>query len=277
MNNYKLIFDFDHTITTYEEKQNSLNSKNLIQFYMPKEFTEQVDLISKKYVDIEKITDKDYKDILYTKWVIEVNELYIKYKCTKTDIRNYVQKAVNKNKIVLRNFVKEIFEFCNILGIPILIFSSGLYDVIVEFLKIHKIYYPNVFVAANKFDWDQKDVATRIQSPIFYDYNKKFEFLKGFYCYPNFPTFPTFNQKFNFTKRNNLIVVTNSIYDKVMADSSKNIIYFGLNNNNKADFDIYFDYVINDNKSLEKLYKYIQNCYKKVDNTNIDFVSTLRL
>lgn len=90
-----------------------------------------------------------------------------------------IKDLIKKQKLQLREGGIDFFKFLAAERIPLLIFSSGIGDIIKEFLEDKKLSTPNVHLVANFFEFDQKGKTVGYQKPLIHVFNKNETEIKG--------------------------------------------------------------------------------------------------
>ncbi|OIT30758.1 PREDICTED: cytosolic 5'-nucleotidase 3 isoform X1 [Nicotiana attenuata] len=156
----QVIADFDATLTKYwidgcrgqsshnllqqEDPEYNVKRQKLYDYYHPLEFDPAIPL--------------DEKAKLMVEWWEKTHALLIEGGLTYNAIQNSVAKAT----IAFRDGVTELFELLEEKGVPVLIFSAGLADIIEEVLKqkVHRS-FKNVRIVSNRMVFDENG---RLQS-----------------------------------------------------------------------------------------------------------------
>ncbi|MCE3050710.1 hypothetical protein HAX54_047927 [Datura stramonium] len=150
----QVIADFDATLTKYwidgcrgqsshsvlqqEDPEFDDKRQKLYEYYHPLEFDPAIPL--------------DEKTKLMEEWWGKTHALLIEGGVTYSAIQNSVAKAT----IAFRDGVIELFELLEEKGVPVLIFSAGLADIIEEVLKqkVHRS-FKNVRIVSNRMVFDE--------------------------------------------------------------------------------------------------------------------------
>ncbi|KAL3731884.1 hypothetical protein ACJRO7_028704 [Eucalyptus globulus] len=149
----QVIADFDATLTRYwingrrgqsshgllQQGNPEYNAKRqqLYEYYHPLEFSPTIPI--------------DEKTKLMEEWWEKTHALLVEGGLSYDDIK----KSVASANIAFREGVVELFEFLEERGIPILIFSAGLADIIEEVLrqKLHRS-FRNIRIVSNRMEFD---------------------------------------------------------------------------------------------------------------------------
>lgn len=144
--NYYVITDFDRTLTT----RNSEPSMGIIPQYLGGECLRKRTEIFQYYRPLEL----DYKIPAYEKQQIMKEWA----KKSFTLLSNYItdeilHKSLENANIYLRDGVKEFFTEMNNKNVPIIVMSSGVGNIVKEFLRKENCLFDNVEVVSNFFEF----------------------------------------------------------------------------------------------------------------------------
>merc|ERR1712032_272797 len=109
-----------------------------------------------------------------------VNALLLSQNLTQQDVSKAVQEC---DGIRLRNGVEELFQFAHCNGIPIIVLSAGLGNVIEEVIRLHfrkpngrtGEHWENVRVLSNTLLWDSDVCHQGFSEPIIQPFNKSLQ------------------------------------------------------------------------------------------------------
>lgn len=89
---------------------------------------------------------------------------------------NLMEEAVRKSVWTFRRGTKEMFDICDANGIPILVFSAGITDVIDEMIKqrlaINGRIFHSLHVISNKLRADEKGIIVGFEGAVIHVFNK---------------------------------------------------------------------------------------------------------
>jgi cytosolic 5'-nucleotidase 3 len=204
-----VVSDFDRTLTKAfvdGEKVSSVISILRDEGYLTNDYSSKAKALFEKYhvIEIDPDFPLDEKKKLMKKWWVDHFELLIKSKLNKSDVANVVQSE----KLVFREGVREFLLFLNEKDIPFLIFSAnGLGGDSIEMLLEKKnMFYEDIEIVSNKFNWDKKGFAVSYKEPIIHVFNK------GETAIQDFPIFDKVRGK------SNVILIGDSLGDVKMAE-----------------------------------------------------------
>lgn len=237
-----VLSDFDRTLTkgVYRDKR----AGSIIQYlrngnYLSKDYVSRANSLFDKYHPIEidnKIPIKDKINLMYEWWrkhfdlLIEVG----------LDLNTIKKAAIDIIKEESLDFRAGCLEFFNVLKenkIPLIIISSSVGDMIIEFMKQKKVFFENIYIISNLLDFDKSGKVIGVKE-IIHVFNKHEIEIKNLPIYKEL------------LKRKNIILLGDSIGDLGMVEKFKyeNIIRICfLNENiseNLEDFKKNYDVII---------------------------------
>ena len=235
----QVVSDFDKTLTTAVYNGTKTNTaisqmrqNNLLgEEYAKKSF----DLFNKYYpIEIDSSIPEGKKIPLMEEWWSNHLKIIVEYGMS----RKVVEEVINIQSKYLRGGAKDFFKILFSNGVPLLILSSALGDVIEGVLKKHKFFTENIYVISNYFDFNDVGKAIGYKGKIVHVFNKDESQIK------NTPYFE------KISKRKNILLLGDSVGDLKMTDQIDfdEIIRIGfLNENIKQNFKEYkkyFDVII---------------------------------
>ncbi|KAJ9077652.1 hypothetical protein DSO57_1014674 [Entomophthora muscae] len=150
-----VIADFNMTLTKYwvGGKQNcdTFNVLEEVGVVSPRLISTQSKL-RKEYYRIESNQDltQPEKECLLTSIIQRNNNLYIEESFTRDSLAD----ALSNYPIVYRKGVHELVALTGFYQIPMLVFTAGLGDVVVELMKAHNLLHPHISFISNFMDFD---------------------------------------------------------------------------------------------------------------------------
>jgi HAD superfamily hydrolase (TIGR01544 family) len=212
LDNLQFVLDFDRTITG---PVGDLQAPPMISFLrnsdiLGEEYRQEANANFEYYYPFEKSDDisKEEKNKLMSEWWEKHLDLLKKYKLNVDKIK---QIAYSEN-LVLREGVKELFEFCFHNNIPIIIFSAGLLGKgsILLFLERFQINFKNIQIVINELIYDELGYVSGHRQPIIHSENKNESIL----------------ELENVKQRKNTILAGDGIGDSTMVlDRNGSIVY----------------------------------------------------
>lgn len=248
--NYYVVLDFDGTITNAESIDSWLA---LIDFEIyGEECKKEIEKLNGKYKPIEANYELEYetKKQHLADWYRKSMALLYKYQLTYTKL----QKALQKEKLKLREGAKEFLKDLKQKDIPVIILSAGIGNTIEAFLKKQECYYDNIYIISN-FVTFKEDKMQKFKGTIIHSMNKKMEgFLPEIWQ-------ERINQK-------KYAILCGDIIDDIQMigkeDLDKTITIGFLNNNtdeNRERYNRSYDFVLTDEEA----------CFQEVEKIMLQF------
>ena len=175
--NFHVIADFDRTLTKAflkgQKKVGSMISQLRDGRYLTEDYASRAHALFDEYHPIEISADVplEEKKEKMQEWWAKHFELLIECGLNKDTIKTAVENMIKEDTLVFREGVGKFLDFLKDNDIPLVIMSSSIGDMIVEFLKQKELYYDNVYVIANLLDFDDEGNATGIKK-IVHVFNK---------------------------------------------------------------------------------------------------------
>jgi len=247
-----IVADFDRTLTrAYINGVPAKRPFSLIREgdYLHPDYTAGAQELFNTYHPIEISNDlsKEEKDKEIKKWWRLHLELMKKYGITQ----RVFQDIVETQKIQLRDGVRELMTLLHSQGIPLVIMSAGLGDMISAVLKAEGLLFDTVYIVSNFFQFDQEGKATGIQDTIIHSLNKHEVETRNLSFYPTIEN------------RKNVVLLGDSIDDlgMVAGFTCKNIIRIGFQNEREEDttFIESFDITITDDGDVNAITELVQS------------------
>ncbi|KAK4790011.1 hypothetical protein SAY86_017315 [Trapa natans] len=167
----QVIADFDATLTRYRiDGLRGQTSHGLLQQGNPEYDAKRQELYEYYYpLEFSPIIPIDEKTKLMEEWWGKTHSLLIEGGLTYEAMR----KSVANSKIAFREGVIELFEVLEKKGIPILIFSAGLADIIEEVMrqKLHRS-FTNIRIVSNRMVFDDDGHLVSFKGRTIHSLNK---------------------------------------------------------------------------------------------------------
>lgn len=107
-------------------------------------------------------------------WAHRSHALLVQYGLTKETLLAAVAKAVQTQEIRLRQGVSDFFMACKQRGVPLLVFSAGIADVLENVLSYHmNIQYIQPEIISNRCIFDAEGHIQGFQEPVIHVFNKR--------------------------------------------------------------------------------------------------------
>lgn len=250
LNKLHVVSDFDRTLTKCFFNGKKIPSAiALIREggYLTEDYPEKAFALFDKYhpIEVDDSLDYDFRFKKMQEWWETHEKLLIKSGMHQ----KVIDDILDKYPKMFREGINEFLDYLNSHKIPLLIFSSGIGNLIEGYLKKENKLTPNIHILSNTFKWDSKGYATGYKNKIIHVMNKsetKIEDKK----YKNL-----------ISQRNNVILLGDSLGDLGMInDLDTNIIIkIGfLNEDVENKLELYkskFDVVITNDGSMNYVNK----------------------
>ena len=168
-----IVSDFDKTLTkAFVKGKNSQSSYALLRDnnYLSPEYVQKARALADYYrpFEINLSLSTEIRTQKMEEWWEKHHVLMV-----QTGISQEVfQDLVNKDFLQLRSNCAEFFHLLAKHKIPLLIFSAGLGDLILEFMKHYQYLTPNVHIISNFFTFDKNGKAIDHHHPLIHTFNK---------------------------------------------------------------------------------------------------------
>jgi 5'-nucleotidase len=180
------VCDFDRTVTKcfLGNGQRSLDCHDILAS-IPKitpECKEAMESMMAYYypIEIHPTMSREEKIPYMVEWYTKVNSLLASQKLTRDDV---VSAVANCQNFAIRPGIVEAFQLAHRRGIPIIVVSAGLGNIIEEVIRqrISKPLgtsgeaWPNVRVLSNTLQWDERGNFAGFSEPLIHMYNKSLQ------------------------------------------------------------------------------------------------------
>lgn len=262
-NNLHIVSDFDRTLTkpvVAGKKVASSYSRIRDANYLSPGFTKESSRLFDIYHPIEinpRVSLEEKKEKMQEWWEGNWN-LMLEHGMHF----GVVKQVARDSSIQLRDKADLFFKTLASKNIPLLIFSSGLGDIIKEFLKVQNLFLENVHLVANEFIFDSTGTVTGFSKPMITVFSKNELQLNNK------------EYKGDIKERKNVILLGDSLGDLDMASGLdyNEIITIGFFDKFKAElknellekYQTAFDVVLTDNSD----FSYINNLLEKIIKNN---------
>lgn len=242
LDNLHVVSDFDKTLTKcFLNGEKMISSFGLIRHenYLPQEYSNKAFELFNKFYPIEKDETLDY-GYRYKKmedWWKKHEKLLVESGFSK----KIIDEIVEKHPRIFREGALQFFDLLSEHNIPLLIFSSGIGNLISGFLEREGKLKANVFIISNNFAFDKEGFATGYNGEIIHIMNKSESRIKGYD---------------EIVEKNNVILLGDSLQDLKMVNNDKATIKIGFLNEDKEKLQVYrenFDVVITGDGSFESV------------------------
>lgn len=168
-NDIYIVTDFDGTLTV-----SSSDSSWASIFKNPnvsEEFVQECIRIFKKYhpIEIDDNIPIDEKTKVMNEWYRVNIETLVNYGITE-DMINY--SAQNKSIMAFRDGAREFLQLLNDFGVPVIVISAGVGNIIKQFLIRENCDFPNIFICSNFLKYEDNKVVGVEDDNLIHSLNK---------------------------------------------------------------------------------------------------------
>jgi len=168
-----IVSDFDKTLTKAFVKGKKIQSSYALlrdNNYLSPEYVQKAQALAEHYhsFEIDLALSHEIRSQKMKEWWEKHHILMVEMGINK----EVFQDLVNKDVLELRSDCDRLFHTLSKHKIPLLIFSSGLGDLILEFMKQYQYLTPNVHIISNFFSFDQQGKAIDHHHPLIHVFNK---------------------------------------------------------------------------------------------------------
>lgn len=208
-NKLQVVADFDRTLSKYTHRgQICSTCHNVLEegHVLPEFYKDEARALRDHYFPIEmnpKLTIEEKIPVM-VEWWTKAHDLLSKCHITKDDVRIMVENSTAR----LRDGCTWFFDQLQATDIPLLIFSAGIGDVIIEVIKHQATLHDNMKVVSNYLEYDDQGKMTGFQDEMIHVYNKNEGAIHD----------SDYFQKLE--HRNNVILMGDSLGDLHMADGA---------------------------------------------------------
>ncbi|XP_046673061.1 7-methylguanosine phosphate-specific 5'-nucleotidase A-like isoform X1 [Homalodisca vitripennis] len=244
----QVVFDFDRTLTKHHENgvitHSSYGVLETVPTF-PQSFRESNRTKLAKYRPIEidpNITMEEKIPIMLEWWTSGIEDM----KGIQWDL-DMVEKHLRDNQQPFRDGTKACFEQLQNAGVPVLVFSAGLGDVVRIALTHKGLLTSNVHIISNFLKIEDGKIAGYIGENLIHVFNKNEAHVKNTPYYEEL------------TGRTNVVLLGDSTGDAMMADgvSHNNVLKIGFLNTDieqcLTQFKDLFDIVLTDDQTMDVL------------------------
>jgi len=247
----QVVADFDYTLTRYHMNGKRCESSYGVMDHsqrLPEEYRSKCGELYEKYHPIESSHEMSAEEKIpqMTEWYAKTLQAVVDLSGLNVSL---LDKIVAESNALLRDHAELFLEKLNNAGVPVLIFSAGLGDVLKKVLSRENSLYPNIKIVSNWLEFDKDGKVSGYKEPVIHTYNKNRSVLG--------------NEKSYFDElshRANLILLGDSVGDIHMADGMEpqgqggmlKIGFLSFNIEERLDsFLEAFDIVILDDQSMD--------------------------
>nr|XP_002131716.1 cytosolic 5'-nucleotidase 3-like [Ciona intestinalis] len=173
VDSFQVISDFDRTLSraSYNgEKCTTCHGILESSIVFNEETQKDLAALKKRFyaIEIDPTMTIEEKCPYMVEWWETAHKIMIKSKVKRTSI----QQAVTESNVILKDNCKEMFQILNQNSVPLLIFSAGIADVLMEVLYQKSSFLPNIKVVSNFMKFDENGVLVGFEGELIHVYNK---------------------------------------------------------------------------------------------------------
>lgn len=244
---FHVVSDYDKTLTKCFDNGKKIHSTiALIRDgkYLTEDYPKKAYALFDKYnpIETDDTLDEEYKSKKMKEWWKTHEKILISSGMHKDIIKD----IINKYPEILREGIHEFLDLLNKESIPLLIFSSGIGNIIEGYLKKENLLTPNIHILSNTFDFDKKGYAIGYKEEVIHLFNKSEKKIT--------------NKKYKelISKRTNVLLLGDSLGDLGMAnDLNSDVLSIGfLNEKVNEKLELYkekFDVVITNDGDMNHI------------------------
>lgn len=243
----QVVSDFDRTITRYILEGRKVPTCHAVlddSPVLPESYREQAHKLRSTYYPLEMANNItiDEKYNLMVEWWTSAHNLLVQCGLNRADLKEMVARS----GMVFREGTTQMFSHLNDAGVPLLVFSAGIGDILSEAIRQFSQFFPNMHVVSNFMDFDEEDKLVGFKGQLIHTYNKHEVAVHQ-------PEFFERNKH-----RWNIILLGDTLGDLAMADGmteAKNVLSIGfLNDHIEQNLESYkarFDIVLISDESMD--------------------------
>lgn len=174
-----IVSDFDFTISKFliDGKRGASCHKVIEDCgLLDHDYHVQAQALQQKYypLEVDPNLNLEEKTAYMIEWVDKAHVLLKEYGLTKSVISNAVAEALKTPRFGLRGQVNAFFDLLAAKGVPTLIFSAGIADVLEEVLSTQTtVSWNHVHVISNRCLFDEQGTVTGFEQPLLHVFNKR--------------------------------------------------------------------------------------------------------
>lgn len=169
-----LISDFDMTLTKYWlNGKRSVSSHGILERYsrLDSGFKDKVAALYTHYypLEVSHSLEMSQKVKFMEEWWSKAHELIIQQGLSKKDISLMVQETT----VEFRPGLNALIDLISKENIPLLIFSAGIGDIILEILTQAKLFNPgHMHIVSNRLGWNSEGICDHFEGQLIHVFNK---------------------------------------------------------------------------------------------------------
>lgn len=220
--NLQVVSDFDRTITRFMFEDRKVPTCHGVLDdcpALPESYRDKANKLRAKYLPLEFSNNIsiDEKYNLMVEWWTSAHNLLVDAGLKRADLKEMIAKS----GMVLREGSTKLFKQLNDAGVPCLVFSAGIGDVLAEAITQFSKFFPNMQIVSNFMDFDEQDNLVGFKGEMIHTYNKHEVAVHH----------PEYFERHK--HRTNVILLGDTLGDLTMADGmpqAKNVLTIGFLN-----------------------------------------------
>ncbi|XP_076051995.1 cytosolic 5'-nucleotidase IIIB isoform X1 [Oratosquilla oratoria] len=169
----QLVVDFDQTLTrVHVEGKRCHCSWGIMDNsdLMPAFYRDEANKLFRTFypIEIDPTMSEEEKIPHMIKWYESIHALISKCRVSKDSIKHMVASSSTR----LRDGTEGMMQVLNEKGVPVLVFSAGMGDILEHVLMRFGVYTPNVKVVSNYFKYNEEGYMVGFQGDLIHMFNK---------------------------------------------------------------------------------------------------------
>lgn len=219
----QVVSDFDMTLTKFKDRDDSLCDSTYraleLSPLLPEDYRAAVAQLKEFYyaIEIDPVMTIEEKVPHMVDWYTKSHDHLIKNQMQ----REWIAQMVKDSRIVFRDGCNWLFQQLHKCQVPLLIFSAGIGDILIEALQRRAVYCDNMKVVSNFMDFDDKGLLVGFKGELLHVFNKNENAVHNSSYFSDL------------SHRDNIILMGDSIGDLRMADGAakcSNVLRIGFLN-----------------------------------------------
>lgn len=165
-NNYYVAVDFDRTITS----RLSCGSWDVFKTVLEDGYEKENNELHNKYapIELDYTISFEQKNRAMEEWFYKNLQLFYDYNLTKAKM----ERATKNSNLIFRPGAKQFLKQLHEKGIPVVIVSAGIGNVIEQFLKDNDSYYDNIYIISNFISFNEDGNIMKFNEELIHTLNK---------------------------------------------------------------------------------------------------------
>jgi cytosolic 5'-nucleotidase 3 len=212
----KVISDFDFTLTKFrmDDGRRGASCHRVLEDcgLLSADYHTSAQSLQRVYYPLEILPSLGYEArVRYmVEWVTKAHDVLVRSGISQKQVKLAVRQGVRDRTIQLRDGVVPLIHYLSTCGVPLIIFSAGIADVLVEVVKVSAAIDTlprNTKVVSNRCIFDN-GILSGFDSPIYHVFNKRGDSFKD----------EKYFSEYNLENRPNMVLLGDSLGDLSMAE-----------------------------------------------------------